>query len=219
MTTQSDISTQTQITKPRWLLLSFILVLTVLFKVMPYALYRLMNIDIEQEFGIYPWGFSPMFAVCLFGGAIYRSRVTSLWIPMAVWLAGDFLILVIAGDFRTAFYPNQPVVYVSFLVCAAMGFVLRSNRSVGRIAGAGLTSCLLFFLLTNFGSWLSLSVYEPTFAGLMNCYAAGLPFLRNSLISTAIFSCVLFSPICMREVNAELTAVESESELASASAV
>ncbi|HLG94272.1 MAG TPA: DUF6580 family putative transport protein, partial [candidate division Zixibacteria bacterium] len=45
----------------------------------------------------------------------------------------------------------------------------------------------LFYFVSNFGVWASGSMYPPTWAGLAQCYAAALPFLRNTLTSDLIY--------------------------------
>lgn len=58
-----------------------------------------------------------------------------------------------------------------------------------RISGA-LIGAILFYLLTNFGVWLGGS-YGYNMIGLFNCYILALPFFGYTLISTALFSCVI----------------------------
>lgn len=194
MTKQLDNQTE----QPRWKLVAFIFAYTIAMKLLPYVLYR-MGMDVEKNFAIYPWNFSPIFAVALFGGAMYKWKTNALWIPLAAMLAGDLGIWAITGNFDWAFYPNQSVIYAAFAICAVLGFLLREKRTMGRVAGAGVASCVTFFLLTNFASWVGSTTHTQTFDGLLLCYAAGLPFLKNSLIATAIFGGVLFSPVCIRE--------------------
>ena len=47
---------------------------------------------------------------------------------------------------------------------------------------------LIFFVITNFAVWLVWDFYPKTFDGLILCYAAGLPFLRNTLMSTILYT-------------------------------
>lgn len=58
-----------------------------------------------------------------------------------------------------------------------------------RISGA-LSGAVVFFILTNFGVWLS-GGYGYSFAGLITCYVLALPFFGYSLISTFIFSSII----------------------------
>ena len=55
-----------------------------------------------------------------------------------------------------------------------------------RIVGA-LIGALIFFVITNFGVWLS-GMYDFTVNGLIECYVLALPFFTNSFISTILFS-------------------------------
>ena len=45
-------------------------------------------------------------------------------------------------------------------------------------------SCLIFFIISNFGVWLLSNTYSSDIAGLITCYIMGLPFLINSLLSS-----------------------------------
>lgn len=193
-------SIEQKIERPGWKFIAFVVVFTIAVKLLPYFLtwYGFSHVDAMNS---YPWGFSPMFAFCLLGGAIYKTKVNAVWIPLGVWLLGDLGIWAVTQQFSWAFYPGQFVVYFAFFICALMGFVLRKKRSVGKIAGAGIASCLTFFLITNFSSWIGSPTYPQTFAGLIQCYEMGLPFLRNSLIGTAVFSGILFSPACLLQVS------------------
>lgn len=57
---------------------------------------------------------------------------------------------------------------------------------------AAVAGSLVFFLLTNFGSFLTDPMYPKTAAGLMSAYAMGLPFLGNTIAGDLVFSGVLF---------------------------
>lgn len=201
-------STTESKTNVRWKLVAFVFVYTIALKILPYIFQR-MGMDVTNRFEIYPWNFTPIFALCLFGGAVYQSRLNSIWIPLAAMLAGDLGIWAVTGRLDWAFYSNQWVVYCAFVLCALIGFALRNKRTWTRLGVAGVTGCLTFFLITNFSSWLTYDTYPQTFSGLIACYVAGLPFLKNSLIATAIFGGLLFSPACLLET----TEAAAESEM------
>ena len=57
---------------------------------------------------------------------------------------------------------------------------------ISRISGA-LVGALIFFLVTNFGVWIS-GMYGYTLEGFINCYNLAIPFFAYSIISTLIFS-------------------------------
>ena len=53
-----------------------------------------------------------------------------------------------------------------------------------------LSACFVFFLLTNFGVWLS-GFYEFNLNGLLTCYILAIPFFGNTLAATIIYSLVI----------------------------
>ena len=64
------------------------------------------------------------------------------------------------------------------------------NRSIlFRLFGA-LVGAVIFYLLTNFGVWIS-GLYQYNIAGLITCYTLALPFFGNTLISTLLFSVII----------------------------
>ncbi len=67
----------------------------------------------------------------------------------------------------------------------------------------------LYWLWTNFGTWLCSSFYPHNLSGLSECFIAGLPFLRNAVFgdlvwTTALFIAALkFSPVTATASNAQ----------------
>jgi hypothetical protein len=93
--------------------------------------------------------------------------------------------------------PYNRWVYASFLVYVVLGRLLARTDSPGRIGLAAVLGGLQFFLITNFGVWygslgLPDAMYPPTAAGLLECYALGLPFLGYTLLGDLGFSAALF---------------------------
>ena len=60
---------------------------------------------------------------------------------------------------------------------------------ISRMSGA-LLGALIFFIVTNFGVWVS-GMYGYNLAGFINCYVLAIPFFSYSLISTLIFSFII----------------------------
>ena len=97
------------------------------------------------------------------------------------------------SDLVLGFYPGWMTVYACFLLTVALGFMLAEKRGPWRIAGAALTGSVIFFLVTNFASWLAVALpYPRSLAGIAECYVAALPFFRNSLIGDAVYTTALF---------------------------
>lgn len=183
----------------RWPLAAVIFGYTLGVRLLPYVLHK-FGMQLDPDISYYPWNFSPAFAVCLFSGAFCTDRRLSGILPLGTFLASDLGIWALTGRIDWAFYPWQFTVYLCLLFCTVLGFVLRERRSAARIAWTGLLGCTVFFVVTNFGVWALGKTYPLTFAGLIECYVAAIPYFRNSLLGTAIFGAVLFSPFCIREV-------------------
>lgn len=49
---------------------------------------------------------------------------------------------------------------------------------------------LIFFIITNFGVWLSSTYYTKNIDGLIECFYMAIPFFKNTIIST-FFYCIL----------------------------
>lgn len=132
----------------------------------------------------HPPNFAPVAAIGLFAGA-HSSRRAGWLVPLAALLASDAIL---------GFYHPVGMLwnYLAFAACLLLGSGwLARKRSVALVSGAVLTSSLAFFTLSNFGMWAS-GYYPRTWAGLVECYVAALPFFRNTLASDALYSTALF---------------------------
>ena len=186
--------------KPRLSLILALLALGILARLAPYAMSH-FGFSIDPENTIYPWNFSPILPFCIFGGAFYGRRIMVYAIPFATYLIGDLGIWALTGRFDWAFYPFQPVVYLSVALVATTGFALRGQQSWARVAAAGLISSVGFYLVTNFGLWAFSggALYRQTLTGLADCYVRGIPYFRNALISMAFFLPLLFSRAALKQ--------------------
>jgi hypothetical protein len=137
----------------------------------------------------HPPNFTPIAAMALFGGAQFSSKRAAFLVP----LAGLFL-----SDLVLGLYPITPVVYGSFALTVCLGLWVR-HASVRRIAFAVVASAVLFFVLTNFGVWAIDRLYPKTPAGLLDCYVAGIPFFRNTLLGDLLYSALLFGGLALAE--------------------
>jgi len=138
----------------------------------------------------HPPNFSPIASLALFGGATFASKRAAFLIPLAAMLLSDLLL---------GFSTITPVVYGSFALITCLGFWLRRRQTVGRLAAASLAAAVLFLVVTDFGVWALSDWYPKTLSGLAECYAAAIPFLRNTLTSNLFSSAVLFGGLKLAE--------------------
>lgn len=131
----------------------------------------------------HPPNFAPITALALFG-AVYLDRKHSFIVPIAAVLISDYFL---------GFYTSMMWVYASFLAVGVIGLWLRNHQGIVPTIGATLSGSILFFVVTNFGVWISYEVsYPHTFAGLIECYVAAIPFFRNTLLGDAVYVGAMF---------------------------
>ncbi len=126
---------------------------------------------------------SPVAAMALFGGAYFADKRMAFIVPFVALFLSDLLL---------GLHNSMIFVYAGFGITVVIGFALQKKINVTNTAFAMLVSSVLFFLLTNFGAWLTSGLYAKTAAGLMQAYVAGLPFFQNSLLGNMVFAAVIF---------------------------
>ena len=127
----------------------------------------------------HPPNFTSLLALSFYIPAVFGIRFR----PIVV-LALLFTDLII-GFHSTMFFTMGSVVLIGI-----MSKFLNKSMLI-RIFGA-LGGALIFYILTNFGVWLS-GTYGYTLVGLTNCYVLALPFFGYSIISTLFFSVIIES--------------------------
>jgi hypothetical protein len=140
--------------------------------------------------------FSPMAAIALFCAAHFNK----LWKAILVTLLATFVSDVILNNTIyssmnngfTFFYDGFILQYIAYAVIALMGSTFFININKTKVIGGSLATTLVFFIISNFGAWISLPFYSKDIAGLMSSYAAGLPFLKNTLLSDLFYTSLLF---------------------------
>ncbi len=143
----------------------------------------------------YP-NFTPLCAIALFGGKYFNNKYLAYLLPLlALWFS-DVLInnLVLKNYFDgfTLFYSGFYWQYGSFILITLIGRKTLKNFSFVRLLGIGISSSILFFIISNFGVWISSSFYSKDIFGLAACYIAAIPFYYGTLSGTIFYSFFLF---------------------------
>lgn len=129
----------------------------------------------------HPPNVAPVAAIALFGG-LYISKRFALIVP---------LIIMFLSDAVLGFHSGMPFVYGSFLLIGLLGVLLQQKKGFLTIILASIGSSILFYLITNFGVWHLGTMYPHTLEGLLTCYIAGLPFLRNTFVGDLLYTALL----------------------------
>ena len=145
----------------------------------------------------HPANFAPISAMALFGAAYYDKKYLAFVIPIvAMFLCDLFLNNVIYSsmfDGFVLFYPGSLFTYLSFIAIAFIGFGLLKKVGIKNLIISSLLASVTFFLISNFGSWASgLMPYSKDLAGLILCYAEGLPFLKTGLLGDLFYCGAMF---------------------------
>lgn len=142
----------------------------------------------------HPPNFSPIEAIALFGGAYFIKRGWALLVPLLAMLASDLALGLLNGGEYLGYIASTSnlVVYACIALSTVLGFGLRGKVSGGRVLGYSLVGSVLFFIVTNFSTWLLGTIYPHTSAGLTAAYVAGIPFFQWTVASTLFYSALLF---------------------------
>lgn len=131
------------------------------------------------------------------GGAllVFGAR-RPLWqgiVPLVLLAGADYYLTVFA--YRYPFHASGYLLTWAWyaLVMVFGRVLLRTSQTAPRVVGAALLSSTSFFLVSNYAVWgVAGSFYPHTLAGLATCYAAGLPFYRNDVLSTTLVVGLVF---------------------------
>ena len=127
----------------------------------------------------HPPNFTPILASAIMAPMLIKDR----WFGIAVPIVAMFISDVIIG-----FYSYQFVIYSSILAIALVAPMRKNYVMLGVMAVGG---SVWFFITTNFVEWMIWDYYPKTIEGFITCYTLALPFFKNTLISTCLFTGIL----------------------------
>lgn len=139
-----------------------------------------------------PPNMAPTTAQALFGGVQF-SRARAFAITFLTIVISDILLAAVQG--HAVFGTWSLFTYSGFAGIVLAGMFLRTAPTAGRTLGLLVGSSLFFWTWTNFGVWLMNDgvSYPHNGAGLVACYLAALPFLRNALVGDLAWGLVFFA--------------------------
>lgn len=126
---------------------------------------------------------APIAALALFSGVMVPG-----WMGLII----PFIVMVVS-DLFLGFHATIPFVYGSFLLIVGIGYSIRKNISPLKVGLGSFAGSILFFMITNFGVWITSSMYEKSAAGLLYCYEMGLPFFRNTILGDIFYTVIFFA--------------------------
>jgi len=138
---------------------------------------------IAFRFMPHPENVAPIGAFALLGG-LYLNRRLALAVPVLALVLSDVLLNTHMG--YAAFHAPRLLDYAVFIAIGMAALAIRHRGWKVQLGGAAAVP-FFFYAVSNFGVWLtglglSGQPYAKSIAGLGECYVAGLPFLRGSLL-------------------------------------
>ena len=160
--------------------------------------YFFVLLAVAVRFMPHPWGFTPVAASLLFFGA--RGPRRQWWFPIALLAASDVVLTKVIYVYPFSW--DHFVTWTWYAAILALGTRLRGNFKPRWIAAVALASSVSFFLTSNFAAWAAYAMYPKTFAGLVTCYALGLPFFQRALIGDLMFTAAMFAtPVVLKQLS------------------
>lgn len=167
----------------------------------------------------HPNNFAPIGAMALFGAAYYSKHYLAFAIPIfSMWISDLILNNVVYGayfDHFVWFYTGSIFTYGAFALIVVLGIFSLKKIGVSSLVFSALSASVIFFIVSNFGVWLSSGMYPHTFGGLTACYTAGIPFFHNTILGDVVYTGAMFGVFewCVRRVpQLRLSTVTSSNE-------
>lgn len=140
----------------------------------------------------------PVAALGLFSGSVLNDKKWAYLIPLMSMFLSDIGLSLFTHT--PGFYGiSQIVNYLALGLVTLLGTSL-VKRNTLNILGYTLLGSMIFFIVSNFGTFLQ-GYYGYSLAGLANCYTMALPFYKsefsttifmNSFLGDIIFSAIAF---------------------------
>lgn len=139
--------------------------------------------------------FSPLMAMAFCGGLFLPWRL-ALGVVIGTLIVSDLWIGLVLGIGGIGSY--LVINYLLFGMALGLGMLLRQKAfSLRWFLGGVLFNAIVFYLVTNTGSWMSNPYYAKTIAGWIQALTTGVPgypptwtFFRNSMFSDLFFSSI-----------------------------
>lgn len=137
-------------------------------------------------------GFEPFSAVFFCMAACMGMRW--LWVPVVAWLASYPLTNAMLGyGWSWSWYAL--ITFGGFALTVGLGYLLRNHPRWLPMLGGAVGAGLLFYFVTNTGSWLMTPDYAKTWAGFVQAQTVGIPgppptwvFLKNAILANLLFT-------------------------------
>jgi len=145
--------------------------------------------------------FQPIMGIAVFSAIIFsKNRYLAFGVPLVSMLLSDLLLSLFSVKllgYYAGFYDTIIFTYLGFALITLSSSFFIKNTKISSILLGSASGAVIFFIITNFGSWLyGLDInnlpYSKDLKGFLYCYTSALPFFKNTLISSILFTFALF---------------------------
>lgn len=142
---------------------------------------------VTNYFEIY--NFTAMGAGAFFAGAILKDKKQAYIVPLVSLLFTD-LFFYFFTNIQGIYGGEMLFVYMGHMMVTFLGTRIR-KITAGRVFLGAVASGLVFFLMSNLGTFIFRDMYPHTFAGLLTCYWSAVPFFRNDLFGSFFLNTIM----------------------------
>lgn len=132
---------------------------------------------------------TPVAAIGLFGGVVIKDKRYSYLLPLLSLFIADAYFQFFTS-IKGFYGVEQILVYMAMALVTFLGSKMGKVSPV-KVVGYSLIGSLLFFVISNFGSFLK-GWYGYDFNGLVTTYTVAIPFFKNTVMSELSGAIVLF---------------------------
>lgn len=145
----------------------------------------------------HPHNFTPIGGMALFGAAYFSKKYWAYLIPfISLWVSDLILNNVVYAEYQTGFTWITSFALFNFLafgLIVLMGSNVLKKINLPSVLGASIAGSLIFFLVSNFGVWLTSPVhYANGLTGLGTVFTLGIPFFWNTLAGDLVYVGIMF---------------------------
>lgn len=136
------------------------------------------------------YNFTAIGAGALFSGVVFKDKKYAYIVPLAAVFLSDVFFELFTNI--QGFYGGGDMLFVygAFVLTTFIGTRIK-KANAGNILLASICVGVLFFLLSNLGTFIFRGLYPYTFSGLIQCYASAIPFYKNSLFGSFALNTIM----------------------------
>lgn len=128
--------------------------------------------------------FTATIALIMFTSYLIRDKFLSVLV---------ILVSQIISDLYIGIYSSMFFVYGAYVFIALLSPIIMNKLSFKSVLISSLVTPTIFYIVSNFGVWITGSTYPLSLDGLIMCYVAGIPFFDETLLSTVVFSVTIYA--------------------------